>query len=195
MHFSQVTCCFLLGLLSPMDSTAYFFELLKIILPALIVAGAIYFLFQQFLEREQQRRLIEMRLEASKTTLPLRLQALERITLLLERITPNNLLVRVSSAGMSAAEYHRLLLQEIRAEVEHNLSQQLYMQPETWAAVKQAQESVVNLISTQFRTLPNAAEARGPELARRILESLMTDQPDPTAGALLAVKREAVAMF
>ncbi|WP_188559507.1 DUF7935 family protein [Hymenobacter glacieicola] len=178
-----------------MDTSAYFFDLLKIILPALIVAGAIYFLFQQFLEKEQQRRLIEMRLEASKTTLPLRLQALERVTMLLERITPNNLLVRVSSAGLSAADYHRLLLQEVRAEVEHNLSQQLYMQPETWAAVKQAQETVVNLISTQFRALPNPQEARGPELARRILESLMTDQPDPTAGALLAVKREAVAMF
>jgi len=178
-----------------MDSTSYLFDLLKIILPSLIVAGAIYFLFQQFLEKEQQRRLIEMRMEASKTTLPLRLQALERVTLLLERITPNNLLVRVSSAGLPASDYHRLLLQEVRAEVEHNLSQQLYMQPETWAAVKQAQESVVNLISTQFRGLPNPQEARGPELARRILESLMADQADPTAAALLAVKREAVAMF
>jgi hypothetical protein len=179
-----------------MDSTAYIFDLLKIILPALIVAGAIYYLFQQFLEREQQRRLIEMRLEASKTTLPLRLQALERVTLLLERISPSNLLVRVSSAGLPAADYHRLLLQEIRAEVEHNLSQQLYMQPETWAAVKQAQEAVVNLISTQFRSLPNPQEARGPELARRVLETLMQDnQPDPIEAALLAVKREAVAMF
>ncbi|SNC67605.1 hypothetical protein SAMN06265337_2009 [Hymenobacter gelipurpurascens] len=178
-----------------MDSTAYLFDLLKIILPALIVAGAIFFLFQQFLEKEQQRRLVELRLEASKTTLPLRLQALERVTLLLERISPSNLLVRVSSAGISAPDYHRLLLQEIRAEVEHNLSQQLYMQPETWAYVKQGQESVVNLINTQFRALPNPQEARGPELAKRILESLMTDEADPTAAALLAVKREAVGMF
>ncbi|OWP63426.1 hypothetical protein CDA63_09485 [Hymenobacter amundsenii] len=179
-----------------MDSTAYIFDLLKIILPALVVAGAIYFLFQRFLEQEQQRRLIEMRLEASKTTLPLRLQALERVTLLLERLSPPNLLVRVSSAGLSAPDYHRQLLQEIRAEVEHNLSQQLYMQPETWAAVKQAQESVSGLINSQFRGMPNPTEARGPELARRILESLMSDeQTDPTAAAILAVKREAVAMF
>jgi hypothetical protein len=178
-----------------MDSTAYFFDLLKIILPALLVAGIIYFLFRQFLEKEQQRRLVELRMEASKTTLPLRLQALERVTMLLERITPSNLLVRVSSAGISAVDYHRLLLQEIRAEVEHNLSQQLYMQPETWAYVKQGQENVVNLINTQFRSLPNAQQARGPELAKRILESLMTDEADPTAQALMAVKREAVSMF
>lgn len=179
-----------------MDTTAYIFDLLKIILPALIVAGAIYFLFQQFLEREQQRRLIEMRLETSKTTLPLRLQALERVTLLLERLSPQNLLVRISSANLPAADYHRLLLQEIRAEVEHNLSQQLYMQPETWAAVRQAQNSVSNLISSQFQKLPNPAEARGSELARRILETMMNDElPDPTAAAILAIKREAVAMF
>lgn len=178
-----------------MDSTAYLFDLLKIILPALIVAGAIFFLFQQYLEKEQQRRLMELRLDASKTTLPLRLQALERVTLLLERLSPSNLLVRVSSAGLTAPEYHRLLLQEIRAEVEHNLSQQLYMQPETWNYVKQAQENVVNLINTQFRSLPNAPQARGPELAKRILETLMADDVDLTAQALLAVKREAVAMF
>lgn len=178
-----------------MNTTEYLFDLLKIILPALIVAGAIYFLFQQFLEKEQQRRLMELRLEASKTTLPLRLQALERVTLLLERITPSNLLVRVSSAGLTAADYHRLLVQEIRAEVEHNLSQQLYMQPETWAQVRQAQENVVNRINTVFRSLPEPQQARGPELAKRILESLINDETDPTAAALLAVKREAVAMF
>lgn len=179
-----------------MDTTAYIFDLLKIILPALIVASAIYFLFQQFLEREQQRRLIEMRLEASKTTLPLRLQALERVTLLLERLSPQNLLLRVSSANLPATDYHRLLLQEIRAELEHNLSQQLYMMPDTWAAVRQAQNSVSNLISSQFQQLPNPTEARGAELARSILESLLNEtETDPTAAAILAVKREAVAMF
>ena len=71
-----------------MDSTAYFFDLLKIILPAIIVAGAIYLLFKQFLEKEQQRQLIALRLESSKSTLPLRLQAYERIVLFLERIRP-----------------------------------------------------------------------------------------------------------
>ena len=112
---------------SAMDSTAYLFDLLKIVLPALIVAGVIYLLFKQFLEKEQQRRLIELRLESSKATLPLRLQAYERIVLFLERISPNNILVRLSSAGQTAPDFHRLLQQEIRAEYEHNLSQQLYI--------------------------------------------------------------------
>lgn len=177
-----------------MDS-ALLIDLLKITLPALIVAGTVYYLIQQYLEKEQQRRLIELRLESSKTTLPLRLQAYERIILLLERITPNNLLVRLSSAGQTAPEYHRLLTQEIRAEYEHNLSQQLYMSPEAWAQVRQAKENIVTLINKAYQTLPNQQQARGTELAKRILEGLLADEADPTTAAIDAVKREAVGLF
>ena len=178
-----------------MDSTAYVFELLKIILPALIVAGAIYLLFKQYLEKDQQRRLIELRLDSSKATLPLRLQAYERVVLLLERISPNNILVRLSSAGQTAPDYHRLLQQEIRAEYEHNISQQLYLSADTWALVREAKENVLTMVNRAFHGLPNPAQCRGTELAKRILEGLMTDAAEPTAQALAAVKREAAGLF
>ncbi|WBO84997.1 DUF7935 family protein [Hymenobacter yonginensis] len=178
-----------------MDTTAYLFDLLKTLLPALLVAGSIFYLVRQHLDREQQRRLLELRLENNKATLPLRLQAFERITLLLERITPSNLLVRLSSAGQTAPEYHRLLLQEIRAEYEHNLSQQLYMSPDTWSEVKAAKEHVLTAINKAYHTLPQPQQARGTELAKRILESLITDEVDPTERALLSVKREAFGLF
>jgi len=178
-----------------MDTTAYIFDLLKIILPALIVAGSIFYLVQQYLEKEQQRRLIELRLENSKTTLPLRLQALERVTLLLERITPSNLLVRLSSSGQTATEYHRLLLQEIRAEYEHNISQQLYMSPDTWGEVKAAKENVLTTINKAYQTLPQPQQSRGTELAKRVLENLIADETDLTERALLVVKREAAGLF
>lgn len=178
-----------------MDSTTYFFDLLKIILPALIVAGAIYFLFKEFLEKEQQRRLIELRLEGNKTTLPLRLQAYERVVLFLERISPNNILVRLSSAGSTASEFHRLLQQEIRAEYEHNLSQQLYISADAWTLVKEAKESVLTMVNRAYHGLPNPGQARGTELAKRILEGLMMDGAEPTAQALAVVKNEAIGLF
>ena len=178
-----------------MDATTYFFDLLKVILPAIIVAGSIFLLFRQYLEKDTQRRLIELKLESNKTTLPLRLQAYERLTLLLERISPNNILVRLSSAGQSAPDYHRALQQEIRAEFEHNYSQQLYLSPEAWAEVKQARENVLTMVNRAYHSLPNPGQARGTELAKRILESLMTDAADPTAPALTAVKREAAQLF
>ena len=178
-----------------MDSTTYLFDLLKIILPALIVAGSIFLLFKQFLEREQQRRLIELRLESSKTTLPLRLQAYERIVLFLERISPNNILVRLSSAGQTVAEYHRLLQQEIRAEYEHNLSQQLYMSPDVWDQVKSAKESILTMVNKAYHGLPMPQQARGTELAKRVLETIITEEVDPTAQALNSLKREAAGLF
>jgi hypothetical protein len=178
-----------------MNTTAYLFDLLKIILPALIVAGSIFYLIQQYLEKEQQRRLIELRLEATKTTLPLRLQALERVTLLLERITPNNILIRLNSAGQTAPDYYRLLLQEIRAEYEHNLSQQLYMSPETWAEVKSAKEHILTVINKSYQGLAQPQQARGTELAKRVLETLINEEADPTERALHAVKREAAGLF
>ena len=178
-----------------MDSTTYLFDLLKTILPAIIVAGAIYLLFREYLEKEQQRRLIELRLDTSKTTLPLRLQAYERMTLFLERISPSNILVRLSSGSQSAADYHRLLQHEIRAEFEHNLSQQLYITPEAWDQVKQAKENVLTMINRAFHGLANPTQLRGTELAKRILEGLMNDAADPTAHALAVVKREAAGLF
>ena len=178
-----------------MDSTTYFYDLLKTILPALIVAGAIYFLFKEFLEKEQQRRLIELRLASNKTTLPLRLQAYERIVLFLERISPNNILVRLSSAGSSAPDFHRLLQQEIRAEFEHNLSQQLYLSPDAWTVVKEAKENVLTMVNRAYHGIQNPAQARGTELAKRILEGLMADEAEPTAQALAVVKDEASGLF
>ena len=178
-----------------MESPAYFYDLLKTILPALIVAGAIYFLFKEFLEKEQQRRLIELRLASNKTTLPLRLQAYERIVLFLERISPNNILVRLSSAGSSAPDFHRLLQQEIRAEFEHNLSQQLYLSPDAWTVVKEAKENVLTMVNRAYHGIQNPAQARGTELAKRILEGLMADEAEPTAQALAVVKDEASGLF
>ena len=178
-----------------MDTTAYLFDLLETILPALLVAGSIFYLIKQYLDKEQQRRLIELRLDANKTTLPLRLQALERVTLLLERITPNNLLVRLTSAGQNAPDYYRLLLQEIRAEYEHNLSQQLYMSPDTWAEVKGAKEHILTVINKSYQALPQPQQARGTELAKRVLEALINEEVDLTERALNAVKREAAGLF
>lgn len=178
-----------------MDTTAYIFDLLKIILPALLVAGSIFYLVQQYLEKEQQRRLIELRLQSSKDVLPVRLQAYERVVLFLERITPSNLLLRLSSAGQSAPDYHRLLLQDIRAEYEHNLSQQLYMSPEAWQQVKQAKENVLTMINKSYHSLPQPQQLRGTELAKRVLETVIADEVDPTTQALNVVKHEATGLF
>ena len=62
------------------------FEILQFTIPALIMFWAVQSLFKQFLQGQQQMRLMEIKQQQSGTTLPLRLQAYERLSLFCERI-------------------------------------------------------------------------------------------------------------
>jgi hypothetical protein len=167
--------------------------LLLAILPALAVGGGMLLLTRQFLNREYQRRLLELRMKNAETVLPMRFQAYERICLFLERITPSNLLVRVSSANLTASEYQRQLLAEIRAEYNHNVSQQVYMTHDAWSSVKSARENVVTLINRSFHELP--PHGRGTDLAKKMLEHVIEQEIDPTAPALARLKHELAQVF
>ncbi|MDX5346002.1 MAG: hypothetical protein LPJ89_09495 [Hymenobacteraceae bacterium] len=171
----------------------FIIELLKISLPALIVAGAMYYLVKNYLDRDMQRRLIELKMKNSDTVLPIRLQAFERMMLFLERITPSNLMIRVAGAGKTAQEYQRILLSEIRNEYNHNLSQQIYMSEAAWQQVKKAKEDVVTMINKAYHELPE--NARGTELAKRVLETIIANETDPTARAIVALKQEINQVF
>lgn len=167
--------------------------LLLATVPALAVGAGLLLLTRQFLDREYKRRLLELQMKNAETVLPIRLQAYERICLFLERITPSNMLVRVSSANLTAGEYQRLLLTEIRNEYNHNVSQQVYMTHDSWAAVKSARENVVTLINRSFHELP--PHARGTDLAKKVLEHVIEQEIDPTAPALSRLKHELAQVF
>ncbi|WP_242916365.1 hypothetical protein [Pontibacter liquoris] len=171
----------------------FILDLLKIVLPALIVAVAMYYLVTKHYERDYKVRLLELRQKNAEVVLPIRLQAYERIVLLLERITPSNMLLRVGSTGHTAADYHRMLLTEIRNEFNHNMSQQVYMTEQAWQQVKHAREDVVSLINKTYQELPEGA--RGTDLAKRILETVLATEQDPTARAIGYVKQEIGQVF
>ena len=85
-----------------------FIELLKIILPALLVLGAAFYLVHRFLDSEQKRRELELKKNTQTSVLPLKIQAYERLIIFLERIQPNSIVLRVNKNGMSA---HQLQLE------------------------------------------------------------------------------------
>src|SRR6187402_2317698 len=102
-------------------------EFIKILLPASIVLYAAYLLVRSFIQREIDLKKLEIRSRSIETVLPNRLQAFERMTLFLERMSPQNLLVRLNTESMPAREFHQILLSEIRNEYNHNVSQQIYI--------------------------------------------------------------------
>ena len=70
-------------------------DLILYAIPALITGIIAYYFFKEHTKNEDGRRRFLLHKDIQVNALPLRLQAYERMTLFLERISPNNILVRV----------------------------------------------------------------------------------------------------
>ena len=176
-----------------MDSITLLFDTLKIIIPALLVFLTAYFVLKQFLDNESNKRAMEIRRDNNKTAMPLRLQAYERMTLFLERLNPNNMIVRAHRSGMTARDLQSALLGEIRAEYEHNLTQQLYVSKRAWDVVRSVKEETINMINNATMGLP--AQATGMDLSRVILEHLAKQEQNPFDIAVAIMKSEIQKLF
>jgi hypothetical protein len=106
---------------------------------------------------------------------PLKLQAYERLVLLTERIALPNLISRLNKPGASVQEMKTILTENIKQEFEYNNTQQLYVSPASWEAVKNLKEQNILVVHQVASAMPPAASAT--DLNRKILEILMA-QPD-----------------
>ncbi|MFN7839748.1 MAG: hypothetical protein ACK5QG_17410, partial [Bacteroidota bacterium] len=122
-------------------------DLIKVIVPASLVLYAVYLMVRSFIQREIELKKLDVRGRSIDTILPSRLQAYERMTLFLERISPQNLLIRLNNPAFSAKDFQKVLLDEIRSEYNHNASQQVYMSEEVWSQIKNAKEDLIILIN------------------------------------------------
>jgi hypothetical protein len=168
-------------------------EVLKMVIPAGLVIYGMYIIAVSFLKNERDNKLITLKTKNTETILPIRLQAAERLCLLLERITPNNLIRRVNTGNYSAKELHQLLLSEVREEFNHNLSQQIYFSEETWEGVKSAIEQVITMINRASEDLND--EARGIDLTKRIFQIFLERKSDTIGLALKKIKSEIRVFF
>lgn len=160
----------------------------KLLIPAAAVLYAMYLVVKSFLDKELARHHLEIRGRSIETILPNRLHAYERICLFLERITPDNLVVRLNNGQYSAREFQQILLNEIREEYNHNVSQQMYMSEKSWDLVKSAKEDLILMINDVVNNLPQ--EATSIDLARKLFEKAGQKQLDPIQHALREVKNE-----
>ena len=96
---------------------------------------------------------MDLKVQALKIIMPLKVQAYERFLLYLERVQLPQLVKRIYTPGMEKGALHLLLLQNVREEFEHNLAQQLYVADTTWNAVVNAKEELINQINTTFEQL------------------------------------------
>jgi hypothetical protein len=170
-----------------------FLDILKYILPSTIVFLAVFLVLKKHLDTQLKSQVITGRQGLQSTVLPIRLQAYERMVLLLERITPQNLVMRVNNNAATAGQMHQELLASIRAEFEHNLTQQVYISKGAWEAVKRAKEETIKMINIAATKVND--NAKGVELSKMVLEMSMQIEKMPTQVAIDFIKEEARSFF
>lgn len=164
------------------------FEILKILLPSLLILLAVIFLVNKYFKQEKQERHQQIKIKNQEIITPLRLQAYERIILFLERISPDNLIVRVDKPGYTCNQLHAELIKTIKAEFEHNLTQQLYITSGSWEEVRNAKAHLVHLINTAFEKVK--PDQPSIHLSREIFDMIVKESKLYTAETISLIKEE-----
>ena len=139
-----------------------------IIFVAVSVSGVVAWLL--YLQRKSA---VEegQKVEGSKM---LQLQAYERLTVLVDRITLSNVISRVGLPEYSARDMQRAIIQSINEEFTYNVSQQIYVSAETWNAVKNLKDQNLLLVNQIGGIFP--PDASGYEFSKSMLEFLSSDK-------------------
>ncbi len=164
-------------------------EILKYTIPSIVVFLTAVFLMRYYFKSFMRDRDRDLLLQDRKKTLPMRLQAYERLALFLERITVDSLVVREQSDEFSARDFHQHLLAIVRAEFEHNLTQQIYVSGDAWNVVRNAKEGTIKMINRAAMQVN--PESRALELSKKIIEIQMEVETSPTNVALEFLRNEA----
>jgi hypothetical protein len=125
-------------------------EIIKITLPALTVFLTVWFILREFFKAQMQQKSLELRQQSTGTSLPLKLQAYERVILYCERLSLPNMLLRLRNQGMSNAELRLAMMVTIQQEYEYNITQQLYTSRELWEIIKLCRDNTLNIINLAY---------------------------------------------
>jgi len=162
--------------------------ILGLTIPSVVVLLAMYLMFRQYFNHQIQTVLLQGKKSRENLTLPMRLQAYERLTLLCERIEIADLILRLKTPGSSASELQSALLVAIQQEYEHNLTQQLYVSEELWKVLVLAKNKTMDLLSLAFQSLPS--NASGDDYVKNLFVLANKEERLPSQIAKSAVKSE-----
>jgi hypothetical protein len=170
-----------------------FFDVLLVVLPSLIVFLTAYYTLKKFFDAESRKNMINSKVETRKQVLPIRLQAFERLAIYLERININTMVMRVHKKGMSARLLQSELLKAVREEFEHNVAQQIYVDPTTWQAIKSAKEETIKIINIAATKVND--DSTGLEFSKVLIEMAASLEKNPSDFGMEYLKKEIKTLF
>ena len=160
--------------------------LLLYCVPALVTGAVAFLFFREHVENENNRRNFLMHKQLQKESLPMRLQAYERMSLFLERIKPSKLLLRVNPMSSNKDDYESLLIANIEQEFDHNLAQQIYVSDQCWSIASTAKNATIQLI----RKSNLSDKVDSADKLREVILTEVMDKRAPSDAALSFIKEE-----
>jgi len=174
-----------------MEESTLILSYVAYLLPAIVVGVIAYYFFKGHVRNEEGRRRYLVQKEAQNKVLPMRLQAYERVTLFLERIDPNKLLLRIKPYNDNIDDYEQLLIKNIEQEYDHNLTQQIYLSQECWNLVNAAKNATIHIIRQGVMHEKNT----NADMLREWLLRNFMEEVTPSQKSLTYVRKEVSELF
>lgn len=188
-----------------MTTTEILLQVIKYLLPSVAFFGAAFYFTNKWVELNREKMKSQAQADRfkkgndpvvqdssdafkKKNFFPMQVDAYQRLVLFLERISPNNMVMRMSNPGLPYRAFQQHMLESIRQEYEHNLAQQIFVSIEGWELVKGSKDEVTKIINMAATNLPETALAT--DLARAILEITAQLNAQPTDNAIGYLKQE-----
>ncbi len=169
--------------------------ILLIILAVAVVIFGFWLIQYSTFRNEEKKRQWELKRESQKTISPIRLRAYERLALLLERTKPEHMLMELQQKEPEAfrtwtvLQVQQYLLQTIRAEFDHNQSQQVYVSEEVWDLLINARDQTAAFVISIASQIPADADVQ--TYAKALITAYASNGVTPTDKALEELKNEA----
>ncbi|WP_027382113.1 DUF7935 family protein [Epilithonimonas caeni] len=119
---------------------------------AVIIALPFLVFAKQFVNSFVRLKKQEINFLATRSNSEIKLQALERMTLFLERLKPANLVMKFDK-DLEPHEFVFLTEKNITEEFEYNSSQQLYISRSSWQDILTSKNNVLQLLHKTYEEL------------------------------------------
>ena len=162
-----------------------------------VTSAALVYVVYLFLKKQGEKELIylqgELKKQRQEFFLPTRLEAYQRAILLMERIHPNSLVMRLHNPGLPARALQMEFIKSIREEYDHNVAQQIFISLQGWKMVKDSKEETIKIINLAGNQMGSIATST--DLASKIFEIVGEVGTLPTEIAVDFLKKELQELF
>lgn len=132
-------------------------EFLGFVGVAVLIVGVFFLLYNYFLNRHFDFAKVKSQQEIA---FPLRLQAYERMALFLERIKPENMFTRLNYSDLTVEDLQGAVIPDIKKELNHNIAQQIYIEPAIWDKIVLAANTTASDLNHQILAHQNLGNSR-----------------------------------